>query len=211
MSAAPITHEKVPGYPHAADLLLHAVADGLGAQGVDIRGPAWEGGQHFKATNVLGVLCEFTVSDSGSAAWDYCPVWDCRKDPAQVTAMVLGLLGAPGAPDGAAPPGGYLGRTLMGAVGRAARLCGMQTTLIVVGADHADCEVVAQVEVTNPARPGNGAVYVTSDDTVRWECGLTGPGPGVLALTPGEIAGTIARSLPANALPEGAAPLAAAG
>jgi hypothetical protein len=206
MSTAAIAHQAVPGYPDGADVLLHAVADGLGGHGVDIRGPAWESTHHFKAVNVLGARCEFIIHEDGLVIWDYCPIWDCRKEPAQVTAMVLELLGVRGA-GGATPAGGYLGRTLMGAVGRAAQLCGMSTALSVVGTDHVDCEVVAEVQVTNPARPGHGAVYVTSDDAVRWECGFTGSGRGVLALTAGEITDTIARSLPGNALP--ASPVAA--
>jgi hypothetical protein len=188
-------------------VLLHAVADGLGDHGVDIRGPAWESTHHFKATNVLGARCEFIVHEDGSVIWDYCPIWDCRKEPAQVTAMVLGLLGVSATADGAMPAGGYPGRTLMGAVGRAARLCGMTTRLDVVGGDDTDCEVLSEVQVTNPSRPGQGAVYVTSDDTVRWECGFTDYGRGVLALTAEEITATIARSLPASALP--ASPVAA--
>jgi hypothetical protein len=207
MSTAAIAHQAAPGHPYAADVLLHAVADGLGDHGVDIRGPAWESTHHFKATNVLGVRCEFIVHEDGSVTWDYCPIWDCRKEPAQVTVMVLELLGVRGAADGAMPAGGYLGRTLMGAVGRAARLCGMNTLLSIVGMDHADCEVLAEVQVTNPARPGHGAVYVTSDDAIRWECGRTDSGRGTLALTPEEITATIARSLPRNALP--ASPAAA--
>jgi hypothetical protein len=206
MSTAAIAHQTEPRYPDAADVLLHAVADGLGSHGVDIRGPAWEGTHHFTAVNVLGARCEFIIHEDGLMIWDYCPIWDCRKEPAQVTAMVLELLGARGA-FGAAPTGGYLGRTLMGAVGRAARLCGMSTALSVVGTDHADCEVLAEVQVTNPARPGHGAVYVTSDDAIRWECGLDGSDPGALALTPEEITETIARSLPDGALP--ASPAAA--
>jgi len=205
MSTAAIAHQTEPDHPHAADVLLHAVADGLGDHGVDIRGPAWESSHHFKATNVLGALCEFVIHEDGSVVWDYCPIWDCRKEPAQITAMVLELLGVRGGADGATPAGGYLGRTLMGAVGRAARLCGMNTTLSIVGTDHTDCEVLAEVKVTNPVRPRHGAVYVTSDDAIRWECGFSDSGRGVLALTPEEITETIARSLPADALPVSAA------
>jgi len=197
MSTAAIAQENENGCAPAAVTIMHAVADGLTEHGLDIRGPAWEETHVFKVTNVLGALCEISVSESGSVILEYRPVWDSRADPECITAMVLELLGA-GVRQGARPAGGYRGRTLMGTVGTAARQRGMNARLRHVGQDDSSCEVYAEVEVTNPARPDLGTACVTDDNAVLWECHFSAAAQGFRGIGSQEIAETIARSLPGD-------------
>jgi hypothetical protein len=197
MLTAAIAQEVEDGCAPAAVTVMHAVADGLTERGLDIRGPAWEETHVFKVTNVLGALCEITISESGSVILEYRPVWDSRADPERITAMVLELLGA-GVRQGARPAGGYRGRTLMGTVGIATRQCGMNARLRHIGRDDSSCEVYAEVEVSNPARPDLGTACVTDDNAVLWECHFNDSAQGIRGIDPQEIAETIARSLPGD-------------
>jgi hypothetical protein len=199
MSTEAIADENAPDYSGMAVSAMHAVADGLTDHGLDIRGPAWEKTHHFNVINVPGALCELVIGENGSVTWEYRPIWDCRVDPAQVTAMILELLGASPAREGAAPACGYRGRTLMGAVGRAVRASGMRTHLSIVGQDDADCEVYSEVEMSNPAQPGRGTAWVSQDNAVRWECRFIDLVQGTQTFAPTDIAETIARSLPRDA------------
>jgi len=196
MSAVVIDQGNERACGEAAVMVMNAVADGLAGHGLDILGPAWEETHHFKVTNVQGALCEVIVGENGSVSWEYRQVHGYRADPAHVTAMVLGFLGAGGTEHHGTLPGRYTGLTLKGAVGLAARERGMRARLGRVARDEAACEISAEVEVTNPARGNRGKVWVTDEGAVCWECRFSDPARGIQGIDPGEIARTIARSLP---------------
>jgi hypothetical protein len=167
---------------------MHAIADGLTDQGLDILGQEWDEAHYLKATNAWGALCDATVGAEGTFAWDYRSAGATWTDPAQITAMTL--LAA----DGAAatlPPLRFPGQTLKSAVGLTARARGLHARLADVIADPEFLEVSADVEITNPARPERGAVRVR-DNVLRWECKLACPGadPTGLKMTAGEVCAT---------------------
>ena len=195
MSAVVIDQGNERACGEAAVMVMNAVADGLAGHGLDILGPAWEETHHFKVTNVQGALCEVIVGENGSVSWEYRQVHGYRADPAHVTAMVLGFLGAGGTEHHGTLPGRYTGLTLKGAVGLAARERGMRARLGRVARDEAACEISAEVEVTNPARGNRGKVWVTDEGAVCWE--YRPPRLAYAALTLG-IAATLAANVAAG-------------
>jgi hypothetical protein len=173
---------------------MHAVADGLTDQGLDILGQEWDEAHYLKATNAWGARCEATVGANGTFTWDYRAAGAPWTDPAQITAMTMTLLAA----DSTAatlPPLRFPGQTLKSAVGLTARARGLHARLADVIADPEFLEVSADVEITNPARPERGAVRVR-DNVLRWECKLTSTGAGTTGLDATEITETIGRSVP---------------
>jgi len=195
MSAVVIDQGNERACGEAAVMVMNAVADGLAGHGLDILGPAWEETHHFKVTNVQGALCEVIVGENGSVSWEYRQVHGYRADPAHVTAMVLGFLGAGGTEHHGTLPGRFTGLTLKGAVGLAARERGMRARLGRVARDEAACEISAEVEVTNPARGNRGKVWVTDEGAVCWE--YRPPRLAYAALTLG-IAATLAANVAAG-------------
>jgi hypothetical protein len=196
MSAVNTTQENEQSDGKAAIIAMHAVADGLSDHGFDILGPEWEATHHFKVTNVLGALCEVTISRNGSVSWEYRQIHGCRADPSHVTSMVLALLGAGRTEHHGTRPSLYTGLTLKGAVGLAMRERGLHARLGCVMPDEVACEVYAEVEVTNPRQSDRGKVWVSDDGVVRWEFRLSDPTQGITGMDPEEISKTIASSLP---------------
>lgn len=195
MSAVVIAQEDERVHGETAVMVMNALADGLSGHGLEIMGPAW-GTHYFKVANVQGALCEVIISESGSVSWECRQVHGYRSDPAHVTALVLGFLGAGGTEHRGTPPGRYTGLTLKGAVGLAARERGMHARPGHVARDESVCDVYAEVEVTNPGRNDRGKVWVTDEGVVRWECRFSDPAQGIQGIDPGEMTRTIARSLP---------------
>jgi hypothetical protein len=173
---------------------MHAIADGLTDQGLDILGQEWDEAHYLKASNAWGARCDATVGANGTFTWDYRAAGAAWTDPAQITAMTMTLLAA----DSAAatlPPLQFPGQTLKSAVGLAARARGLIAHLADVIADPEFLELSADVEITNPARRERGAVRVR-DNVLRWECKLACPGAGPTGLDATEITETIGRSVP---------------
>jgi hypothetical protein len=205
--------EQVP--EHDAARVMNIVADRLTDHDLDILGPAWGEAHTFRVSNVRRALCEITVRDCGSLAWEYRPFRGYLTDPAHLTGIAAEALAAgaaAGTADGAGPrtaAARTAGLTLKGAVGLALRERGLHARLGHVMPDEAACEVNAEVEITNPARPDRGAVWVSDDGMLRWECRVGGdrspggvePGgvqPGGVqpgGIEPLEIAETIARAI----------------
>jgi hypothetical protein len=145
---------------------VHAVADGLTDQGLDILGPEWDGSHCLKATN----------------AWN--------------AAMTLTLLGASDAgPGPGEPPLRYPGQAFNSAVGLTARAAGMHARLGRVHGYPELLEVSIDIEISNPARPDRGAVHVT-DTALRWECRIADPETSAVGLAIQDITETIGRSVP---------------
>lgn len=179
-----------------ADRATRAIADGLTAQGLDIRSPAGERSRFLKITNARGMFCELAIGEEGSVTWECRPFSGGATRPAAIAAMVLAVLGSePRADYCSAPPALFTGLTLKGAAGRALREHGMQVFLHVLDCDDDRCEVYAEIEVTNPARPDQGRAHVDDDGLVLWESHLSDPASGMLGISPEEIVRTIAGAL----------------
>jgi len=174
---------------------MHAVADGLTDQGLDILGQEWDEAHYLKATNAWGALCEATIGANGTFTWDYRTAGATWTDPAQITTIAMTLLAADTPDDAPSSPLRFPGQTLKSAVGLAARARGLHARLADVIADPEFLEVSADVEITNPARPERGATRVR-DNILRWECKLVCPGAGTTGLDAAEITEAIGRSVP---------------
>jgi hypothetical protein len=175
---------------------VHAVADGLTDQGLDILGPEWDGSHCLKATNAWNALCEATIHDNGRFTWEYRAAKGGWTDPAQLAAMTLTLLGASDAgPGPGEPPLRYPGQAFNSAVGLTARAAGMHARLGRVHGYPELLEVSIDIEISNPARPDRGAVHVT-DTALRWECRIADPETSAVGLAIQDITETIGRSVP---------------
>jgi len=196
MSAAIAAQQNERAGGELADQALCAIADGLTAQGLDIRSPAGERSRFLKITNARGMFCELSIADEGSVTWECRPFSGGTTRPAAIAGMVLAALGIePRADDPGASPAPLPGLTLKGEAGRALREHGMQVFLRVLDCDDARCEVYAEIEVTNPARRDRGTVHVDDDGLVLWESHLSHPASGTPGISPDEITRTIAGAL----------------
>jgi hypothetical protein len=176
---------------------MHDLADGLTAHGFDVGGPAWDRTRRLEISNVRGALCEVSLRDDGHMSWEYRPCQGTHLDPSHAADMAMGILGAEEHHRGGYAR--YPGLTFKGAVGRALAGRGMTVRLVTILRDDVSYDLYAEIEVTNPARPGRGRVRVTDHATVRWECPYrtqaTLAGPSAAALHPGDIADVIAAVL----------------
>jgi len=146
---------------------MRAVAEELAARGVGVRLPEWEESRRLTITSAERARCELTVEDGGSVRWDYRPRSGGRTDPAEMTGLVLRVLGAAGAcgPRTRARPG----VSLKGVVGRALAARGLKVGLEVYE-DPDFYAVSAEIVAINPARPERGQVHVSDDGDLTWEC-----------------------------------------
>jgi len=136
------------------------------------------------------------ISEHGSVTWEYHP-FSGGPGPAQVTAMVLELLGVGNGQDRGASSNRWPGLALTGIVGQALTERGMRVRLAEAGRDEDLSEMYAEIVVINPARPDRGTAQASDDGMIRWECRLTDPARSTREIDPAEIAGTIARALSA--------------
>src|SRR6266487_4342903 len=196
MSAAVLTGQDERACGNTAGDVRLAVADGLTAHEFDVLDPAGEGSQYLKVTNARNALCEIMISEHGSVSWEYRP-FSGGPSSAQITGMVLDLLGAEDREDWDASLSRGPGLTLTGIVGRALRERGMRVWPAEADRDDRIGELCAEIVVINPARPDRGNARVGDDGMIRWECHLNGPAAAASAqgIEPSEIAGTIARAL----------------
>jgi len=211
MSAAIAAQRNERADGELADQAMCAIADGLTAQGLDIRSPAGERSRFLKITNARGVFCELSIGDQGSVTWECRPFSGSATRPAAIAGLVLAALGSePCADYHSASSVVFPGLTLKGAAGRALREHGMQVFLHVLDCDDARCEVYAEIEVTNPARRDRGTVHVDDDGLVLWESHLSHPASGTPGIDPEEITRTIAGALglPQAPWPQGRRPAA---
>jgi hypothetical protein len=174
---------------------MHTVANGLTGRNLDVSGPEWDGSHYLKITNVPGVLSEVTIRNDGSVEWEYMLRHDIQPDAMHLTDVVRGVLGEDIAGDRSVLPAPSRSLTLKGLVGWALQQCGMAVSLDVVCIDEVFCEVYAEVDVTNPARPARGRVRVTDEPALRWECHIADPTRGIPGISLGEVTGTIAGAL----------------
>lgn len=194
MSAAVLTgQDQSTRHQTAVDIRL-AIADGLTAHDLDVLDPAGEGSQYLKVTNAHNALCEILISESGSVTWEYRP-FTGTTGAAQITNMVLELLGAIGSENRSGSSRQGTGPTLTSIVGPALGGCGMRIQVAEAGRDDDHGGPWAEIVVINPARPDRGTARVGDDGMIRWECHLSDPAASIRGLSPDEIAGTSARAL----------------
>lgn len=192
MRAVLRTAEEEEAGIDAAALAMNVIADGLKGCGLDICGPEFEGWHYLIIGNTPGFPCEVSVCD-GAAEWEYRPVHNAHAGPAHITGIALNLLGA-GATGFRTLPPESPGPTLKSTVGRALAKSGMQVRLEIICKDESFFEVYSEIEVTNPAQPSRGRVWIADDSTLRWQCDLYGAGQET-GITPAGIATAIAKAL----------------
>jgi hypothetical protein len=116
--------------------------------------------------------CEIGI-DNGRLFSYYFPAAGADTDPAELCGMVLRILGV----DAGESAGQYAylhrGATLKGAVAREVQARGLDADLAVYE-DDVFYDMVAEVILANPAKPECGAVRVTDDGTILWECDYRG-------------------------------------
>ncbi len=87
----------------------------------------WEESRRLTITSAERARCELTVEDGGSVRWDYRPRSGRRTDPAEMTGLVLRVLG--GADADEPQPRARPGVALKGMVGRALATRGLTVSL----------------------------------------------------------------------------------
>jgi len=177
------------------DEVVSAIANRLTDHDLNIRSPQWEDSHYFKITNTPGVMSDLTISDIGFVEWEYRLCDAGRAHPAHFADLVTGLLGGAGEHCGG-PARRYPDLTLRSTVVRVLTQRGMRALVPSVYRDDVIGEVYSEIEVTNPARPARGRVLLADDNSVRWECHVSGiAAGGIQGIGPEEIAETIARAL----------------
>jgi hypothetical protein len=152
--------------------VVRAVADGLTAYGFDVSLGDGQPGQLY-LSNVRGAFCAMSLTANGTMTWEYRPFHGAAPGPERIAGMVTGLLSGTGV-TGRVRVRPYPGLALKGVVGRALTVCGLNVAVTVLAHDNANYEIHTAIEVTNPAQPARGTVWVSDDGSIRWECPSTG-------------------------------------
>jgi len=96
---------------------MRAVAEKLAARGVGVRLPEWQECRRLTITSVERARCELTVEDGGPVRWYYRPRSGGGTDPAEMTGLVLRVLGAAGRTSTRAPSHDGCARPAQGGTG----------------------------------------------------------------------------------------------
>jgi hypothetical protein len=162
-----------PGKP------MRMMAKLLAERGFDIRGPEHEESRRLTITNARSARCEIGIHDDQGIVWEYFPWSGSDTEPDEISCMVLRILGAdknqPASLDTRPVT------TLKGAVARRTNARGLKADLDVYE-DRELYDVVAEVVLTNPAKPERGVVRVTDDGVIFWECDYTEMPEGAIAI-----------------------------
>ena len=141
----------------------------LAAAGFGVHGTRWQDRHELILLNVTAARCCLTVTDSGRAQWHYEPASGPGTDPATLTAIIVHILGAPHTAGTTPGVAAYRAFPLKGAVGRYLQDRGLTVTLR-ISEDLESFEATTAIEVTSPARPWLGAVQLTDNGDLDWEC-----------------------------------------
>jgi hypothetical protein len=147
--------------------LLRLVAEGLTANGFDVRPPEREGGCRM-AIGCQGARCAVSVSDWGDVEWECCPQASGETDPKQIADVATTLLTGR-AKDYPRKGNGY-GHdsiTFKGIVGLELKARGFEVDLE-VDEDEDYFDARAEIVVTNPRSGEDAAVHVADDGSVTW-------------------------------------------
>lgn len=165
-----MTLDRVPENPVsecAGGTAMRMVAERLTANGVAIRMPDYADSRRLNIVNARRARSEIIAEDCGYVVWDYWPWSGAHSDPADITSLVLRVLGA----DHYATTRNISAQPalkLKGIVGRDLAARGLRVSLEVFE-DLVAFDVVAEISVTNPARPERGRVCITDEGSVMWE------------------------------------------
>jgi hypothetical protein len=163
------------------------IADGLNELNFEVRDLTEARAHIIQVTDARAAFCQLTISTSGLVTWEYFPFVRRAADPAQVTAMIAGILGASSAQAQART---WPGPTLRGAVGRMLRDQGLHVTLSVAAQDEEFCEAYTDLIVTSPAHAQRGRVVLADEGMIIWECPVAEP-PGLTAPVIAAIIGRV--------------------
>lgn len=150
-----------PGMP------MRLMAGMLAERGFDVRGPEYEESRLLTITNVKRARCEISVHDDEGVVWEYFPLAGGDTESAEISSIVLRILGADENPCRELDTRMHL--TLKGAVAREMRARGLKADLNVYENEE-QYDVVAEVVLSNPAKPERGLVRLTDDGVILWEC-----------------------------------------
>ncbi|HEY2577828.1 MAG TPA: hypothetical protein VGI74_16095 [Streptosporangiaceae bacterium] len=167
---------------------MRVMIEVLTGRGFDVREPEWEN-PVLALDGVNSRRCEIQVGFGGQATWEYLPSNDAHIESADISRMVLRLLGAHTIDSGEPHAEPHPEVTPKGAVAHEMKARGLGVEIDVF-IDDMVYAVGATIEITNPAKHERGAVNVTDDGAIWWECDfeeLTGHAT--------EIAETIADAL----------------
>jgi hypothetical protein len=148
---------------------MRVMAEMLAERGFDVYGPEREESWLLTIVNAIQARCEIGVEDSGRVFWRYFPWAGADTEPAEISGMVLRMLGAYTGDSAEQYAHLHRGATLKGAVAREIQARGLDADMEVYE-DELFYDVDAEVILTNPAKPERGRVRVTDDGAILWEC-----------------------------------------
>jgi hypothetical protein len=151
---------------------VRVVAEMLAGRGFEVQGPVPEDERHLAVVGAARARCEIGL-DNGRLFSYYFPAAGADTDPAELCGMVLRILGVDAGESARQYAYLHRGATLKGAVAREVQARGLDADLAVYE-DDVFYDVVAEVILANPAKPECGAVRVTDDGTILWECDYRG-------------------------------------
>jgi hypothetical protein len=162
--------------------VAEAVADGLMAQGFNVRTFESEECCHLKVDNVASTVVNVTIFNSGAVEMEYHCFDGQPHDPGLMTAITVAVLRGDDGP-AVAVPGQHA--TLVAGIGQAALAGGLNVTF---GKSDA-----GEVVIDNPGRPERGSVRVSDFGDLWWSCRLRGRPRGADGLGLEEITRSVAR------------------
>lgn len=147
---------------------IRAMAGLLTERGFDVRRPDRAIGYCLTVANAKRARCQIDVDDNDRLGWEYISCSREAAEPSEISDVVLGILcgDSPGSDESYDHL--HRGVTLKGAVGREMQARGLDVKLNTYE-DETFFEAVADIEITNPARPERGFVFVADDGIVQWE------------------------------------------
>lgn len=147
--------------------MMRLVADGLTANGFDVRPPEYQDGCRL-TIGCLGARCALSVGDWRDVEWECCPWASDEADPKKLADLATTLLtGRAG--DFPRQGKGYEhpGITLKGIVGLELKARGFDVDLEVYeDEDYFDAR--AEIVVTNPGTEEDAKVHVTDEGCITW-------------------------------------------
>lgn len=145
------------------------VVDTLAVEGFGTQTREWEELWDLTITGVRRARSCLTVADNGYLRWHYEPESGPETSPAGIAGLVLRLLGTSATGDRPPDDGTYRAFPLKGAAGRLLQDQGLKVELLSYD-DLESFDVVAEIQVSDPARAGRGRVRVTDQGFLEWEC-----------------------------------------
>lgn len=176
-----------------ADEALAAVVDLLLADGYGFTIPAWDGDAYLRISNAVGALTSLTITDRGDVTWEYRSTHGIHIDPAQLTAITLGILDPDCILPRPEPVPHRPSNAVHAAAGQALTALGLTATRHLTDPTPGPFGAYTEIAVTNPASPGRGIVCITADGELCWCTQAARHPDGGLPIT--DIAAAMTRAL----------------